>query len=350
MRLPLTLVFLLGIGLGCESDPPPTPMAHEFEVDARIGTLTGEADMLTDVRQAGVLPDGRIVVLDGSRPFIRVFSRDGQVTAAFLQQGGGPGESRRPYALAVVGEGRIAVADYNGINLFMPDGRHLSFTRLPRPAIDIAGDCNGRLLVYGPMTEDSDRIAWLTAFDVDSTVVVESLTVEFRDVMSRATFGYGKRMLASDETTVALIHENAPGRPLQLFDCETGEPGLRHVRSTPIASAEIRNPELRTGLREGTMSTSGIAVVDGVPYWLETVIVDLLSVIQHVTLRTLDGDSIRIAAESHRPFTVLDRYRTGLLLGVNDPFPRVLITPVLRHADHHPAHNVTALDSLLFTP
>lgn len=349
VRVLLTSI-IVAAGMGCESDPTPTPLAHEFEIDARLGEMDGEADMLTNIWQAAALSDGRIVVLDRSSPFVRVFSRDGRSPTAFMEQGGGPGESRRPGAIAVVGDDKIAVSDANGISLFMPDGRFLSRTRLPQPAIDIVGDCNGRLLVYGPMMMTvGDSTAWLTAFEVDSTVVVESLTVEFRDVISEVEFGYGKRVLAADDSAVALIHENAVGRPLQLFSCRPGDPGLRHVLSTPIAPDEITNPQLRSGLREGSMVTFGIAVVDGHPYWQETVLVDLLAVIRHVTLRTLDGDKVRIAAEGSRPFAVLNRHRTGLLLGVDEPFPRVLITTMIRHADDPLEHNAVALDSLLLT-
>lgn len=345
----LDFVFMLalGFGVGCEPSSPPTPLAHEFEVSARLGSLEGETSMLTSVVQAEALSDGRIVVLDRSRPFVRVFSRDGQTPVAFLEQGGGPSEARHPYAIAVVGNDQIAVADYNGISLFTPDGKYLSRTRLPRPAIDIAGDCNGRLLAYGPMTTEDGSIAWLTAFDVDSTVALESLTIEMRDVRSTVEFGYGKRVLAADETTVALIHENAAGRPIQVFSCQPGMPGLVQEVSTPIAPEEIADPRFRSGIREGTMFTGGIAVANGHVYWREAIVRDLQSRLFSVELRTLEGDEIRTVTKGHLEFTVLGRYQTGLLLGVDDPFPRVLITTLIRHAGNSPAHNTVALDSIL---
>lgn len=79
-------------------------------------------------------------------------------------------------------------------------------------------------------------------------------------------------------------------------------------------------------------------------------LIDLASGSRSVALRTLDGNRIRIVAEGHQRYTVLGRYRTGLLLGVDEPFPRVLITTMVRHAGYPPAHDNVALDSILFIP
>jgi hypothetical protein len=70
-------------------------------------------------------PDGNIYILDRGAYSVAIYTPDGDFVSRISDQGSGPGELLMPMAMAVLGDGRIAVCDpmQGGINCFLPDGQ-----------------------------------------------------------------------------------------------------------------------------------------------------------------------------------------------------------------------------------
>jgi len=69
-------------------------------------------------------PDGNIYVLDRGRSCVKVYGPDGSFIRQISREGNGPGEVTSPFAMAVLGDGRISVCSpfQGGIQNFLPDG------------------------------------------------------------------------------------------------------------------------------------------------------------------------------------------------------------------------------------
>ena len=70
-------------------------------------------------------PDGNIYVLDRGAFTVLVYSPTGEFIRRIANQGSGPGELLMPFAMAVLGDGRVAVCDpmQGGVNSFSPEGQ-----------------------------------------------------------------------------------------------------------------------------------------------------------------------------------------------------------------------------------
>ncbi len=70
-------------------------------------------------------PDGNIYVLDRGAYSLLVYSPDGEFIRIIGNQGSGPGELLMPLAMAVLGDGRVAICDpmQGGINNFSAEGQ-----------------------------------------------------------------------------------------------------------------------------------------------------------------------------------------------------------------------------------
>ncbi len=99
-RVPLVIVDSIGVELG--------------DSNYVIGSI--------DALEHG--PDGDIYLLDRGRACVRVFDREGGFRRRISSEGSGPGELTNPLAMAVLGDGRVAVCDpwRGGIHTFRADG------------------------------------------------------------------------------------------------------------------------------------------------------------------------------------------------------------------------------------
>lgn len=125
----------------------------------QIGTVDGDSVyQLHRVRGVSRLSDGRIVVLDAASSEIRLFAADGRFIQKTGQQGSGPGEFRRPWAMYVRSD-TIVVIDPSAarLSLHAGDGRFIS-TRPYDKSTD-TGDAwlyDNSVIVggaYGPVNE-----------------------------------------------------------------------------------------------------------------------------------------------------------------------------------------------------
>lgn len=81
-----------------------------------IGVLMGDSTlMFGTISNACYHPDGSILVLDGMKAGISVFSPQGDLLAVHGRKGSGPGEYQYPRFMTVLADGSIAVSDW-GVN------------------------------------------------------------------------------------------------------------------------------------------------------------------------------------------------------------------------------------------
>ncbi len=96
--------------------------------EVRIGTLEGADEYIFgNVRSIAVGEGGRIYVFDRQVPVVRAYGPDGMYLFDVGREGGGPGEYKRPDAMAVITDGRVVVRDPGGtrIAVFASTGEFL---------------------------------------------------------------------------------------------------------------------------------------------------------------------------------------------------------------------------------
>jgi hypothetical protein len=158
-RIPPFAVLLLTGGLACTTGGGATVGTWEAAVDTvgdtivvrtvagsawpdtatlvpelSIGVLDGaEEEMFGEVRAIAVSPDGEVFVLDRHVPTVRRFGPDGAYRGSIGRDGSGPGEFKRPEAMALLPDGRLLVRDPGNarINVYDRDGAVLPSWRLP---------------------------------------------------------------------------------------------------------------------------------------------------------------------------------------------------------------------------
>ena len=88
-----------------ESDP-------SLQVSVSVGEEMGDSCyVFGDIRDACIMEDGRILVLDGVTCDISCYSPNGEFLERTGGSGEGPGEYIRPYSMISLADGRVAVSD-----------------------------------------------------------------------------------------------------------------------------------------------------------------------------------------------------------------------------------------------
>ncbi len=94
-----------------------------------IGEGSDEAQLLTRVRGAFYLSDGRIVVADGGSNELRIFDGTGQHLKTFARRGDGPGEFRSiQQVIRLAGDTIAVLHDRASVSRFTSDGSYISRT------------------------------------------------------------------------------------------------------------------------------------------------------------------------------------------------------------------------------
>lgn len=136
-----------------------------LEEELRIGSVDGDGPAaFGQIKGMGVLPDGRIAVLDAQAQEVRVFGADGVHLATHGRKGAGPGEFVNANGLVVGSEGLIRVHDPRNARLTVldPDSGVVGSERLDieswgfiwAPAMDSAGR------IYDEATATLDGERW----------------------------------------------------------------------------------------------------------------------------------------------------------------------------------------------
>ncbi len=105
MRIAI-VVFTLAVAGTAAAQPPPMVRLAEFGFQDCAGPT-----LLSGIRGLAITPDRRIIVLDRSAPYVRIFDGAGRAQVAFARTGQGPAELQSPVAVARRGDGVIEVVD-----------------------------------------------------------------------------------------------------------------------------------------------------------------------------------------------------------------------------------------------
>ncbi len=149
-----------------------------------IGEGSGDAHLLTRVRGAFYLSDGRIVVADGGSNELRMFDGKGKHLKTFSRRGDGPGEFRSMQQVFRLAGDTIAVLhDRASVSRFSGDGTYIARTsdrgamEPGRPgatmqSVALALNGGARLLIRAPVDPPTRGVG--VAFD--ATAAFEVLT------------------------------------------------------------------------------------------------------------------------------------------------------------------------------
>ncbi|HZD80915.1 MAG TPA: hypothetical protein VE646_12865 [Actinomycetota bacterium] len=179
-----------------ESGPRPTLVAAE---ELRVGTVAGGGPASFGmIRSIAVLPDGRFAVADAQAEEVRLFDGQGRHLRTFGGKGAGPGELQGMQGVYVDHEGLLRVAEQGNarLSVFHPDTGlvttyplrlHSYGFRGPWPA---AVDSAGRTLVASSGQYGEGRY-WNMVRVYDPTMhQIDSIPYrEYTDVARRATGG-----------------------------------------------------------------------------------------------------------------------------------------------------------------
>lgn len=179
-----------------EAVPLPTLVAEE---ELRIGMFEGGGpSSFGMIRSIAVLPDGRLAVADGQPEEVRLFARDGEHLRTFGGKGGGPGELEGMQGVHVDHEGMLRVAEYRNarLSVFHPDTGYVTSHPL-------------RLYTYGA------RGPWGAVMDSSGRTVVASSGQYGEGRFWNMLRVYDAAMIQLDSIPyheyTGVIHEDQPG-------------------------------------------------------------------------------------------------------------------------------------------
>jgi len=175
------------------------------------------------VRDVKALPGGRLIILDRRSAQLHVYDSSGTVIRSIGRVGGGPGEFRFPFGVAVAPDGRFAVNDpqQSRISLFAADGsyeRGVTLRRQPHIYFNVLWDATfdrtGRLVasVGLPPKAPNPRVPGSMSPFADSVLVTERWTSDFTraDTLQLCA---SPQPVHTSPTHYALVSQGGAGRP-----------------------------------------------------------------------------------------------------------------------------------------
>ncbi|HEX5727199.1 MAG TPA: hypothetical protein VFX98_17110 [Longimicrobiaceae bacterium] len=325
-------LLLAACGAEPHGSPAPASLADPARHALHLGLDEGPADATLGRVVSARLAEGggHVVVLDFVPPFVKVFDGSGRFRTAFLGRGGGPGESRRPVAVAVAGDSAVLVADGpQHLSLFDLDGKLLA--QAPVPGLlpmAAASPCPGEWLVYGPRRDERWRrgnATWLhrVRFTGPSTAEVESLVL---DSVAAPLVGGPTYGIVPDAGGAVVQHTLGARPRLLRLDCAGGEPRVLHEGEPGPAMETPRQVgrEARLERTPGTRSPGGVAVVPGGVVFGEKVYLGS-GRRGRLDLTLLDGGAPRRLAIEGDYVLQDSRPGVGVLMSTGDPVPQVFL-------------------------
>ena len=112
--------------------------------------------------------NGDIIVLDGSKKQISVFTPEGEFIETIGRQGSGPGEFQRPVAMALLGNGQLAVSDPWAGKISLFDSNYVYTSAItgffPAPPLAITGaDGEAFIGLMKKLDMENDQIGYTLA-------------------------------------------------------------------------------------------------------------------------------------------------------------------------------------------
>ena len=196
--------YIRGSPLSLEAKSPVENLADPILTIDEIGCPLGVA----------VNQRGEVVVTDGDRHCVSVFSPSGEKLRSFGEHGSGHGEFNNPCGVAVGGEGNILVADRNNhrIQKFTAEGQFLA-------AVGIYG--SGPLQFLGPTDiafNAKNRMVYVADHGNDRVQVLNS-GLTFSSTFGKNGSGKGPWAIACDRTGKVYVVDTRNDR-IQVFTAE----------------------------------------------------------------------------------------------------------------------------------
>jgi hypothetical protein len=309
------------------------------------GAPGGEIANATGAR---ISPDGRVIaVLDRDPPFVKLFDREGKLTASFLGRGQGPGEAMHPVTVAV-SDSLIVVADIGAEQLLLFDhqGR---FQRAMKPIafmpLAAVAACAGDWVFYGPAATHG-RANWIHRVRLSAAEGPVMIGSVFEDTVPEI-IGFGKPygLVATDSGAIAR-HDQPDTRTIVDIACEEGSVGLRVTTATRRAVGgekpktrvvESADPAGGDGMVVGMHSSitlgadpqkqpAGVGLVDGHLLVADGLMRLSLGDVAFTTRFELGTDASARQVVVDGLYVIYDSRRgIGTLVGTSDPTPNLFI-------------------------
>ncbi len=116
----------------------------DLTITGAFSSVTNDSELDMHVAVDGL---GTIYALGTFTDAVFVYSPDGRYQARFGSSGDQPGQFRAPDAIAIDGQSRVYVSDFNGINVFAPDGRFIDLIPFDGVAFGMVFDQHNNLYV-----------------------------------------------------------------------------------------------------------------------------------------------------------------------------------------------------------
>jgi hypothetical protein len=316
----LSATLVLCCASACEPEYQPPDLDMDAATVAIFGGH-GSSFWFSRIIAAHKNTVGQYVLLEGTDPFIRVFT-DTEAVRDFLRKGDGPGETTAPSSLTILQTGEMVVANSYNVQVFDALGHQISSSVLGG-IVALAAGCDG-LLVYGPGPRSSrDSVGWLRRYSTrDGSVQISPLVI-YSDTMTVAYRGYGKNVLAATDNVVYLYDEYSTPPSVVSVSCD-GRMLQRSFLPHHLSSRQRRDPN---SLGSGDVLMFGLAATAAGPIWIERRIPDEA---------TDDEQSVLVTIDEKGTVQTLGRiaHRLRLLSVSNDTllFAEALPTPQLRVA------------------
>lgn len=234
-----------------ESGTLPTLVADE---ELRIGTFEGGGPASFGmVRSIAVLPDGRLAVADGQAEEVRLFARDGEHLRTFGGKGAGPGELEGMQGVHVDHEGLLRVAEQSNarLSVFHPDTGYVTSHSLRLHTYGARGpwgavmDSTGRTLVASSGQYGEGRF-WnmLRVYDAAMNQLDSIPYDEYTRAIHEDQPGAWRVDLGSGRWTWATVPfysrpYSVLGSTGELWSSAEGRPQLEVVRWTPPGDTSL---------------------------------------------------------------------------------------------------------------
>ena len=327
-----SLAFALGLA-ACEGEDVPVVRAGfpagTTEAPVQIGAAETPDAAIGRVVAARFTGNGeRVVVLDYTPPYVKVFRRDGTLDTAFLARGGGPLEMRDPAALAIAGDSLILIADGSRrVAVFTMDGQLRGEGRTGYPVLAATAGCDGEWLTYGPAFERGARPSWLHRLRV-AHGAASSEDLDFRDALGGGIISNGLPYgIAQSGDTTRVWHVLTENPSVLGWGCGERQPSAWKVSAlSRRQDPEARGQSARMTVEPGRRTLAGMAAVDGGVILAAQVVPKPGQPMQTEFTLVTPGGEQTVAVPG--AYVLRDGHpRMGVLVSTADPVPRLFTIP-----------------------
>ena len=316
----------------------------DSDLEARVGVdRPGERLATFHHVLDAVLLDTRIVVLDASPPFVRLFDRNGKFLGSAVPAGDGPAEARRPLSIARAGPDRVVVVQTDKLILLDSSGRHLrTYTDYGRQLAGAFEGCGG---MFKFVTDHNEFEAPGTITFSRSLTLHEDTAARLGHIRSNSRRVHPFFEVTTEDRAVFYTEEAGMDR-LMVVPCANRKPYGVHIDSLgPQEHFQPTGPGTFALHGAQPPRPAGLGVVNDHILWAVQVRRDSGAGSDSLTLITTIHDESRCRMYLSGWFQILDSNGGDVLLGAEDPTPLVLkmsastlTNMMLRHGVGDSAH------------